>query len=280
MNILYVKPEEVGEKQIQVTSPEDIRHLSKVLRVKVGDTLPVSDGSEWEYVGRIEEISEYEIVLSIVDKQKHGRELSYHVELFQGVPKSPKLELIVRKSVELGASAITPVYMDRCVNKPSGREDKKRGRLQKIADEAVKQCLSPRNPIVNEYMAFNDALNVLSDFDLIIFPYENEENRTLKDLLTNDFLRPKAVDALDKVAVDALDKVNDSETSSEDEAKILKANIPKIAVIIGPEGGFSTKEVDKLRSLGIGPVSLGKSILRTETAGPATLAMLMYEFEL
>lgn len=272
MNILYVKPEEVGEKQIQVISPEDIRHLSKVLRVKVGDMLPVSDGSEWEYVGRIEEISEYGIVLSIVDKQKHGRELSYHVELFQGVPKSPKLELIVRKSVELGASAITPVYMDRCVNKPSGREDKKRGRLQKIADEAVKQCLSPRNPIVNEYMNFNDVLNVLADFDLVIFPYENEENRTLKDLLTKDFLRQKAMDDLDKA--------DDSETSSENEAKNLKADIPKIAIIIGPEGGFSTKEVDKLRPIGIRPVSLGKSILRTETAGPATLAMLMYEFEL
>lgn len=272
MNILYVKPEEVGEKQIQVISPEDIRHLSKVLRVKVGDTLPVSDGSEWEYVGRIEEISEDRIILSIVDKQKHGRELSYHAELFQGVPKSPKLELIVKKSVELGASAITPVYMDRCVNKPSGREDKKRGRLQKIADEAVKQCLSPRNPIVNEYMNFNDVLNVLADFDLVIFPYENEENRTLKDLLTKDFLRPKGRHVLDKVS--------DSETSGEDEAKILKADIPKIAVIIGPEGGFSTKEVDKLRSLGIRSVSLGKSILRTETAGPATLAMLMYEFEL
>lgn len=272
MNILYVKPDEVSEKQIQVTTPEDIRHLSKVLRVKVGDMLPVSDGSEWEYVGRIEEISEYGIVLSIVDKQKHGRELSYHVELFQGVPKSPKLEHIVRKSVELGASAITPVYMDRCVNKPSGREDKKRGRLQKIADEAVKQCLSPRNPIVNEYMNFNDVLNVISDFDLVVFPYEDEENRTLKDLLTKDSFALK-----DR---HTFDKANEIDTTSEDEAKILKNYIPRIAVIIGPEGGFSKKEVDKLKSLGIRPVSLGKSILRTETAGPATLAMLMYEFEL
>lgn len=189
MNILYVKPEEVGEKQIQVTSPEDIRHLSKVLRAKIGDTVPVSDGSEWEYVGRIEKVSEDGIVLSIVDKQKHGRELSYHVELFQGVPKSPKLELIVKKSVELGASAITPVYMDRCVNKPSGREEKKLVRLQKIADEAVKQCLSPRTPIVHEYMAFNDALSILSDFDFVIFPYENEENVTLKDFLSSEASR-------------------------------------------------------------------------------------------
>ena len=272
MNILYVKPDEVGEKQIQVTSPEDIRHLSKVLRVKVGDTIPVSDGSEWEYIGKIEEVSENAIVLSIVDKQKHGRELSYRVELFQGVPKSPKLELIVRKSVELGASAITPVYMDRCVNKPSGRENKKLVRLQKIADEAVKQCLSPRNPIVNEYMNFNDVLNVLSDFDFVIFPYENEENRTLKDVLTEDILTSE-----DRRAID---KANEIETSSEGEEKILKDYNPRIAVIIGPEGGFSTKEVDKLESLGIRPVSLGKSILRTETAGPATLAMLMYEFEL
>ena len=252
MNILYVKPDEVGEKQIQVTSPEDIRHLSKVLRAKVGDKVPVSDGSEWEYVARIEGISEDGIVLSIVDKQKHGRELSYHVELFQGVPKSPKLELIVRKAVELGVSAITPVYMDRCVNKPSGREDKKLVRLQKIADEAVKQCLSPRTPIVHEYMAFNDALSILSDFDFVIFPYENEENVTLKDFLTSKASR----------------------------GEIFSGNIPRIAVLIGPEGGFSTQEVEKLESLGIRPVSLGKSILRTETAGPATLAMIMYEFEL
>lgn len=272
MNILYVKPDEVGEKKIQVTSPEDIRHLSKVLRVQVGDTIPVSDGSEWEYVGRIEEISEDGIILSIVDKQKHGRELSYHVELFQGVPKSPKLELIVRKSVELGASAITPVYMDRCVNKPSGRENKKLVRLQKIADEAVKQCLSPRNPIVNEYMNFDGVLNVLSDFDLVVFPYEDEENRTLKDLLTKDSFALK-----DR---HTFDKANEIDTTSEGEEKILKDYIPRIAVIIGPEGGFSTKEVDKFKSLGIRPVSLGKSILRTETAGPATLAMLMYEFEL
>ena len=189
MNILYVKPDEVGEKQIQVTSPEDIRHLSKVLRGKIGNTVSVSDGSEWEYVGRIEEISEDGIVLSIVDKQKHGRELSYHVELFQGVPKSPKLELIVRKSVELGASTITPVYMDRCVNKPSGREDKKLVRLQKIAYEAVKQCLSPRNPIVHEYVTFNDALDIFSEFDFVIFPYENEENVTLKDFLSSEACR-------------------------------------------------------------------------------------------
>ena len=252
MNILYVKPEEVGEKQIQVTSPEDIRHLSKVLRAKIGDTVPVSDGSEWEYVGRIEKVSEDGIVLSIVDKQKHGRELSYHVELFQGVPKSPKLELIVKQSVELGASAITPVYMDRCVNKPSGREEKKLVRLQKIADEAVKQCLSPRTPIVHEYMAFNDALSILSDFDFVIFPYENEENVTLKDFLSSEASR----------------------------GEFFSGKIPRIAVLIGPEGGFSTQEVEKLESLGIRPISLGKSILRTETAGPATLAMLMYEFDL
>ena len=272
MNILYVKPDEVGEKRIQVTSPEDIRHLSKVLRVKVGDTLPVSDGSEWEYVGRIEEISEDGVILSIVDKQKHGRELSYHVELFQGVPKSPKLELIVRKSVELGASAITPVYMDRCVNKPSGREERKLVRLQKIADEAVKQCLSPRNPLVHQYVSFDDALDALSNFDFVVFPYENEENRTLKDLLKKDIL--------DSKDGHAFKKAKDSVVLNEDEEKNPSDSIPRIAVIIGPEGGFSMQEVEKLEKIGIRPVSLGKSILRTETAGPATLAMLMYEFEL
>lgn len=258
MNILHLNQNDVGDKSIFVSSPETIHHLVKVLRAKVGDIYPVSDGSCWEYLGRIEKISSDGVTLSIVDKQRHGRELSYEAALFQGVPKNPKLELIVRKAVELGVSEIIPVFMDRCVAKETGKEEKKVQRLQKVADEAVKQCLSPRNPKVRSFVQFKDMARGLEDFDLVIFPYENEEGRTIRGLLS---------------------KWKDKNLkNSQDSPDVLP--VPKIAVVIGPEGGFSTNEAVRLESLGILPVSLGKSILRTETAGQAVLSMLLYEMEL
>ncbi len=270
MNILIVNQEDVGDRSIFVSSPEDVHHLVKVLRAKVGDVFPVSDGSSWEYLGRIEDISPEGVTLGIVDKQRHGRELSYEVSLFQGVPKSPKLELIVRKAVELGVSEVIPVFMDRCVAKESGKEEKKIQRLQKIADEAVKQCLSPRNPKVSGFVQFKEMTRDLQGFDLIIFPYENEEGRTIKDLLRK---WKEGLEGFEES--EESEKIEKSEESDE-----FKHHVPRIAVVIGPEGGFSTKEVNRLESMGISPVSLGKSILRTETAGHAVLSMLLYEMEL
>ncbi|XVG95305.1 RsmE family RNA methyltransferase [Eubacteriales bacterium KG127] len=255
MNIIFVDPSDVREKEILVTNPEDLYHLTKVLRVKLGQEITISDRTEWEYLGRVEEINEDFLSLSILDKQKHGRELPYQVDLFQGIPKSTKMELIVRKGVELGATRIFPVFMDRCVSKPMGKEGKKLQRLRKIAYEAVKQCMSPRLPEVMEFCDFRDALKILLGYDLVVFPYENETGRTVKDCLKEW-------------------KKSNLERHISDFGK------SKIAVIIGPEGGFSDGEVLQLKNLGIEPVSLGKSIFRTETAGHATLAMIMYEFDL
>lgn len=295
MNILIVNQSDVGDRTIFVYSKEDIHHLVKVLRSKVGDVVPVSDGSCWEYLGRIDEISPEGITLSIVDKQRHGRELSYEVTLFQGVPKSPKLELIVRKAVELGASGIVPVFMDRCVTRATGKEGKKVQRLQKIADEAVKQCLSPRKPKVDSYMEFKEMAHELEHYDLVLFPYENEEGKTIRDILRkwkNDVYEsyPDIPDTVDISRCDGAKNCQDVsiniDESGNDGLSNLRINsqsnphVPQIAIVIGPEGGFSTREVDILERMGIVPVSLGKSILRTETAGHAVLSMLLYEMEL
>lgn len=273
MNIIFVDPSDVREKEILVTNPEDLHHLTKVLRIKIGQEIPISDRTEWEYLGRVEEIHEDFLSLSIVDKQKHGRDLPYKVDLFQGIPKSPKLELIVRKGVELGVSRIFPVFMDRCISKPMGKEFKKLQRLQKIADEAVKQCMSPRLPEVMEFRDFKSALKRLEGYDLVIFPYENETGRTIKDCL-------REWKASEKERY-----ISESPSGQDSESSFgicpdQGSGKPQIAVIIGPEGGFSAAEVLQLKNLGIEPVSLGKSILRTETAGHASLAMIMYELDL
>ena len=165
--------------------------------------------------------------------------------LFQGIPKAGKMEGIIQKSVELGVHAIVPVFMERTVVVDKGNFGKKQDRWQKISDEAVKQCKRGIIPEVGSAVKFSGMLDALPNYDLILFPYENEENRTIKDCLRQITCLPETV-----------------------------------AIIIGPEGGFSDKEARMLDEAGAERVSLGKTILRTETAGPAALAMTMYELEL
>ena len=147
--------------------------------------------------------------------------------------------------MELGVHAIVPVFMERTVVVDKGNFGKKQDRWQKISDEAVKQCKRGIIPEVGSAVKFSGMLDVLPNYDLILFPYENEENRTIKDCLRQITCLPETV-----------------------------------AIIIGPEGGFSDKEARTLDEAGAERVSLGKTILRTETAGPAALAMTMYELEL
>ncbi len=221
--------------------------MKKVLRLSVGDELDISDGAAWEYHVEIEEMTADEAKLLILDKQKFAREPEIQVTLFQGVPKAGKMEGIIQKCVELGVHAITPVFMERTVVVDKGNFGKKLDRWQKISDEAVKQCKRGIIPEVRESLKFKDMVEELDEYDLILFPYENEENRTIKDCLRG-LENPESVKT--------------------------------IAIIIGPEGGFADKEAVLLDEAGAERVSLGKTILRTETAGPAALAMTMYELEL
>lgn len=264
MHRFFVSPEDVYDKYIFITDSADIKHLTKVLRMKEGDIVEVSDSEKWEYTCRIDEIGCSdgiesskaksgagpdridEIRLVIEDKQAFAREPELKVTLFQGVPKQGKMETIVQKCVELGVSEIVPVFMKRSVVVDNGKFSKKIQRWQKVSDEAVKQCKRGIIPAVSEQLDFNAMAARLEsgEFDLIVFPYEGEDGYNIKDLLRES------------------------------------RNPHKAALIIGPEGGFAESEVRRLEELGIKPVSLGRTILRTETAGMAALAMIMYELEL
>lgn len=249
MSRFFVEPSDIQGRYIYITDKNDLHHIKKVLRLKPGSEVDISDKMDWEYRAKIEKIQDEQVVLLILDKQKFAREPETKITLYQGIPKGGKMEEIIQKSVELGVYSIVPVFMDRTVVVDKGNFAKKMNRWQKISDEAVKQCRRGIIPQVEEPVDFKQAVDRLANYDIVIFPYENEENRTIKDCLKNYMQTGKGHSA-------------------------------EAAVIIGPEGGFSQKEAEMLAEQNILSVSLGKTILRTETAGPATIAMIMYELEL
>lgn len=244
---IFTDAANIGDKYIKITDKGDIKHMTKVMRLSEGDTVDVSDSMEWEYTAEIVSVDADEVLLAIVDKQKFAREPEIRVTLFQGIPKAGKMETIIQKCVELGVHAIVPVFMERTVVVEKGNFGKKLDRWQKISDEAVKQCKRGMIPQIEEQLQFKEMLPVLADYDLILFPYENESNFSIKDCLRG------------------LPEDKKPET---------------VAIVIGPEGGFSDKEAELMDENGAVRVTLGKTILRTETAGMAALAMTMYELEL
>lgn len=220
--------------------------MSKVLRLKEGDEIDVSDGELWEYHGKITALEPEYCQVEILDKQKFSAEPETRITLFQGIPKQGKMELIVQKAVELGACGIVPVFMDRTVVTDKGNFSRKIQRWQKVSAEAVKQCKRGIIPQVEEAIRMPEVLERFSAFDLVLFPYENEEGTTIKQVLRRE----------------------------------ADSQLRNIAVIIGPEGGFSEKEAEQIVEAGGVSVTLGKTTLRTETAGLAAIAMVMYELEL
>ena len=243
MSRFFVSPDAVGAGTIQIDDPQDLRHMKKALRMKVGDEVDVSDSERWEYRARIDELEDDAAVLTILDKQAFAREPSTKITLFQGIPKQGKMETIVQKCVELGVTRIVPVFMDRTVVVDRGKMDKKTARWQKVAEEAAKQCRRGVIPQVDLPVNMDRVGEHLGEYDLVLLPYENEENITIRDVLRD-------------------------------------APEGDIALLIGPEGGFSEEEVEMVTEAGGRRVSLGRTILRTETAGPAALAMILYEREL
>ncbi len=248
MNRFFVNKENIGEDNIYLDNNEDLKHIKKVLRMKIGDEIEISDCDKFEYIGEIQEIEKDYVKVKILDKQKFAKEPSLKITLFQGIPKQGKMELIVQKNVELGINKIVPVFMQRTVVSDNGKMDKKIDRWQKVSAEAVKQCKRGIIPEISGNIDFKNMVETLDKYDLVVFPYENEEKRTIKEYLKNVTKNHKKIE--------------------------------NIAVIIGPEGGFSDLEAEELMKKDVEPVSLGNTILRTETAGMATVAMLMYELEM
>jgi 16S rRNA (uracil1498-N3)-methyltransferase len=245
MNKFFVDKTAVGDRTIRITDADDRKHMLKVLRLGAGDTVIISDTVQFEYTAEITDIGKDYVETRILDKQKFAREPELRLTLFQGIPKQGKMEAVIQKTVELGVFSIVPVFTDRSVVIDRGNFNKKIERWQKIADEAAKQCKRGIIPLVRREMTFREMVESLAHFDLILFPYENEEKQSIKDCLRTIGQKPKTA-----------------------------------AVIIGPEGGFSDSEAEALVRIGARSVSLGKTILRTETAGMAAIAMTMYELEL
>lgn len=224
---------------------EDVRHISKVLRLKKDDVIEVCDGSNMEYICKILGINKNNILLLIIDKQESTKEAPMKVVLYQGIPKSNKMDLIIQKTTELGIKEIIPVEMKRTIVQFASNKDKEKkvDRWQKIALEAAKQSKRSIVPVVHLPLSFEEAIEHSKDNQLNIMPYENYYKKGFKSII-------KSLD---------------------------KNNINKIGIWIGPEGGLEEKEVETAIENKIYPITLGPRILRTETAGFTTLAIVMYE---
>ncbi|MDO4789076.1 MAG: 16S rRNA (uracil(1498)-N(3))-methyltransferase [Johnsonella sp.] len=244
MQHFFVKPEQIFEGRARIEG-EDHKHISRVLRMKPGEELMISDGSDWDYLCRIESIGEEEILLKIEEENISPKELPSKLFLFQALPKSDKMELIIQKAVELGVYEIIPFISRRVIVKLD--EKKIRSKLQRwraIALSAAKQSGRSIIPEIKEPMDFQAALCYAKDFDRKLIPYE----------LADDI----------RASANLLSSIKKNEN---------------IAVFIGPEGGFEKGEIEAAKDRGFEAITLGGRILRTETAGFVILSNLMLRLE-
>ena len=244
MHHFFVEPSDVGDSFISIKG-QDVNHIRNVLRMKIGEEILISDGTGKDYVCEVAELSDDIVTAKITDFLAEGRELKTELYLFQGLPKSDKMELIIQKAVELGVKAIIPVSTSRSIVKLDGKkEESKIKRWQAISESAAKQSKRGIIPEVKSIMSFKEAINYVNDFDVKIIPYENANNMA--------------------------------------ETKQIVSSIKekmKVAIFIGPEGGFADSEIDYALEKDVKPISLGKRILRTETAGMTILSVIMFNIE-
>lgn len=238
----FAAREKITENQI-IIDTEDVSHISRVLRLGEGDVLTVCDSQGTDYEAEIVSLGQREIVCKINSRSASASEPNIRVTLFQGLPKASKMEYIIQKTTELGISEIVPVKLTRCVVKIDNKKDeaKKLERWQKISESAAKQSGRGIIPKISQIMTLDEIIEKSKEFDLFFVPYECEEQKKLREVL------------------------------------LSKKDVKSVGFLIGPEGGFDIAETEKLRNAGIDTVTLGKRILRTETAGEAVLAMTMYE---
>ena len=223
----------------------DHNHIKNVLRMKVGDTILISANGKSDLC-EIEIIDNDEIVAPIIEEDYQNTELQLQIHLFQGLPKSDKMELIIQKAVELGVYSITPIEMKRSIVKLDDKKKKsKQTRWQAISESAAKQSKRNTIPEINEIVSYKAALAVAKELDLLLVPYENEDGiLSTKEALTE-----------------------------------LK-NAKSVGIIIGPEGGFDDAEIKQAKDAGGKTISLGKRILRTETAAITAVGMCMLYTEM
>ncbi len=237
-------PTDLQDERIIIIG-EDVKHIANVLRARIGDALELCDGVGTDYAVVVEEVLKERVITKITASTKNQTEPPVDITLFQGVPKSDKMDFIIQKCVELGVNRFVPVTTARSVVKFGNTKDKsaKAARWGRIALEAAKQSDRGRIPVVEEPVGLNEALEIAAAYDLKLLPYEEESEGSLRKVLSN----------------------------------FRNESHREIAIFIGPEGGFERSETDKAIQNGFMSIKLGPRILRTETAGIAVAAIVMYE---
>lgn len=245
MHHFFVTPEQVSGTEA-VISGSDVNHIKNVLRMKAGEQVVVRDGVSKNYLCAIEVIEAESVRLRIISADQDDTELPARLYLFQGLPKSDKMELIVQKAVELGVHEIIPVATRRAVVKLDAKKaEAKVKRWNAIAESAAKQSGRMQVPEVTGVMSLAEAFAYAGDFDCNLIPYELAEGMAgTREVLER--VRPGM----------------------------------QVGIFIGPEGGFDVEEIERAKAMNIVPITLGRRILRTETAGLAALAVLMFQLEI
>ncbi len=243
----FVEPHQINidDKSVTILGG-DVNHIKNVLRMKTGEEIAVSNGQDGkEYRCGIVSLKEDSIQCELRFIKEDGVELPSQIYLFQGLPKADKMELIIQKAVELGVYQVIPVSTKRCVVKLDDKKAKSKiARWQGIAEAAAKQSKRGIIPQVTDVMSFKNAVKMAADMEVRLIPYELAEGMAkTKEIINN--IQPGG----------------------------------RIAIFIGPEGGFEESEITEALANGIEPITLGKRILRTETAGFTILSWLMYHLE-
>lgn len=251
MDRFFVEPEHLNldDKTLYIDG-EDVKHISKVLRYGQGDEIEVCDSNGHEYICRIESVDKTRIDLSIVDEVDINRESRIRISLYQGVPKSTKMDIILQKLTEAGVDEIVLVNTKRSVvNIKGDKADKKFDRWERIIYEAAKQSKRGLIPKLRGILSFKEALEDMGKNDINICPYEVEKSLGIKEALQTDQVK-RILENKDEV---------------------------RVGIFIGPEGDFAEEENEMVKAAGISSVTMGPRIFRTETASIVATAITLYE---
>ncbi|MGL6106584.1 RsmE family RNA methyltransferase [Romboutsia sp.] len=242
MDRFFVEKKNINlEDNTCIIEGEDVKHISKVLRCKIGEELEICDNYNNEYICEITNIDKSIVSLHILEKVDVKRESNLKIKLYQGLPKGPKMEMILQKLTEVGVDEIILVQTKRSVAKVDDKkEDKKIERWERIIYEAAKQSKRGRIPKLRGVLSFKEALEEMKTNDFNIAPYENERTKSIK----------QSIKGLD---------------------------INNMGIFVGPEGGFDESEIEAIENINGQSVSLGPRILRTETASVVASSIVLYE---
>ena len=235
----FFTPKELINGDVAKIIGDDVKHIYKVLRISEGEKVTLNNCEGIEYLGKVISVSKQEVLIEILEKLEDNNESDIKIYLFQGLPKSQKMDLIVQKGTELGITEFIPTITHRVDVKLKG-EFKKLDRLNRIALEAAKQSKRGKIPKLRGILSFKDALEDMKNNDLNIAPYENERTKSIKQAIKG-------------------------------------VNINTMGIFVGPEGGFEESEIEAIEEISGKSVSLGPRILRTETASLVASSIVLYE---